>query len=189
MVLLAVALLSDLHPWRLRRRNPRVLHDLARILPMCFVQLSLLCRVTPRLGISHYSLPLVCVPVRRHWWSMGFCFLEAWMTVHFCGWNSICHCFSNFSNEDRSCWSCLASARELTFRYSRQSSANNLTSDCVYSGKSLMKVRKSNGPITVPWGTPEMTSALVEDCPSRVTCWVRFARKSFSQFHVFPLTP
>jgi hypothetical protein len=41
----------------------------------------------------------------------------------------------------------------------RQSSAKSRTSDVVCSGKSFMKVKNSNGPITVPCGTLDITSA------------------------------
>ena len=59
MVLYAVALTSGLHPWMLRRRNPRVLLDLARILHMCSFQLSLLCNVIVHIAIGYISCCLV----------------------------------------------------------------------------------------------------------------------------------
>ena len=41
-----------------------------------------------------------------------------------------------------------------------QSSANSLVLDSTQAGKSLMNSRKSNGPNTVPCGTPLMTGTL-----------------------------
>ena len=39
----------------------------------------------------------------------------------------------------------------------RQSSTKRRSLDVIPVGRSLMNVRKSNGPRTVPWGTPEGT--------------------------------
>ena len=48
-----------------------------------------------------------------------------------------------------------------------QSSANSLVLDSTQAGKSLMNSRKSNGPNTVPCGTPLMTGTLSDVAPSR----------------------
>ena len=58
---------------------------------------------------------------------------------------------------------------DLTHLYRSPSSPNNLVSDEVHSGKSklsLMNARKYSGPFTVPWGTPEETSAWSDVFPS-----------------------
>ena len=57
----------------------------------------------------------------------------------------------------------------LMFRYNRQSSAKRLTLDYTASGKSLMWHRKSNGPSTLPWGTPESTVASPDASPVSTT--------------------
>jgi hypothetical protein len=54
-------------------------------------------------------------------------------------------------------------------------SAKRRASELVTSGRSLMKVRKSSGPRTVPCGTPDNTSAVDEVWPSRRTCARLFA--------------
>ena len=41
----------------------------------------------------------------------------------------------------------------------------------MHSGRSLMKARKQRGPMAVPWGTPDETSALSDVAPLITTCW------------------
>ena len=53
--------------------------------------------------------------------------------------------------------------------YKRQSSANSLTDDLTAFGRSFMWHRKSIGPSTVPWGTPESTVASSEYSPSNAS--------------------
>ena len=50
--------------------------------------------------------------------------------------------------------------------YITQSSVNKRTVDDVWSAKSLMKIRKSRGPNTEPWGTPDFTAAESDISPS-----------------------
>ena len=57
------------------------------------------------------------------------------------------------------------------------------------SGKSFMKVKNSNGPITVPCETPDKTSAQEDVTPPNTTFYVPLLKKSCTHFHVFPLTP
>ena len=64
-------------------------------------------------------------------------------------------------------------------RNNRQSSANSLASDSVDSGRSLINSKKSKGPITVPCGTPDSTSEVVDLWPSSCTSCVRWLRKSW----------
>ena len=49
---------------------------------------------------------------------------------------------------------------------------------CKYSGKSFIYIRKIIGHRTVPWGTPDVTGALLDISPSSTTVWVRSVRKS-----------
>jgi hypothetical protein len=51
--------------------------------------------------------------------------------------------------------------------------------------RSLMYIKNSSGPRTVPWGTPEVTGA-VSDATPTITLWVRPARKLLIQFKVGP---
>ena len=39
-------------------------------------------------------------------------------------------------------------------------------------------IRKRIGPRTVPWGTPDVTGALLDISPSSTTVWVQSVRKS-----------
>jgi hypothetical protein len=73
--------------------------------------------------------------------------------------------------------------------YSRQSSAKRRASELVISGKSLMKVKKSRGLRTVPFGTPGNTSAVDEAWPSRRTCCSLLLRKSVVHCRVRPRIP
>ncbi len=43
----------------------------------------------------------------------------------------------------------------VTFRKRDESSANNFVFDETLSDKSLIYIKKSKGPRTEPWGTPE----------------------------------
>ena len=61
-------------------------------------------------------------------------------------------------------------------------------SDLVQSGMSFMEARNKRGPRTVPCGTPERTSAVVDIFPSMMTC-VRHDKKLSIQLMVCPLTP
>ena len=70
----------------------------------------------------------------------------------------------------------------VTVRYTAVSSANNLTWDWMFSGRSLMYNRKRSGPSTEPWGTPEVTLTSSDDSPSSTTVWVRPIRNDCIQF-------
>ena len=75
------------------------------------------------------------------------------------------HCEDHFSKSFRSFWSDSQSAEDVMGRYTTQSSAKRLTLEFSPTGKSLMYTRKSRGPNTVPWGTPDRTSAGLEGEP------------------------
>mgnify|MGYP003315167793 CR=1 FL=1 len=51
------------------------------------------------------------------------------------------------------------------------SSANNRVKKSVEEGRSLINIRKSNGPSTLPWGTPQVISRKGEFLPSMLTNW------------------
>ena len=54
--------------------------------------------------------------------------------------------------------------------YSRQSSANNLRMvDDMQSGRSLMQIKNSRRPMTVPGGTSDVTSDVLEESPPTIT--------------------
>jgi hypothetical protein len=51
----------------------------------------------------------------------------------------------------------------------KQSSANNLAVLFTLLGRSLMCIKNSSVPRTVPWGTPEVTGAVSDATPSTIT--------------------
>ena len=75
--------------------------------------------------------------------------------------------------------------------YRRQSSANSLqrVSGWTMSGRSLIWSRKSRGPSTVPWGTPDKTSASSLLSPSTMTDCLRPVRKAEIQRWTSPVMP
>ena len=50
-----------------------------------------------------------------------------------------------------------------------------------------MKITKSIGPKTVPWGTPDVAGTLFDISPSRTTVWGRSVTKSVIQLSVWPV--
>ena len=50
----------------------------------------------------------------------------------------------------------------------------SLTVELRPSGKSFIYSNNSNGPKTVPWGTPDVATTGVDDAPSITTDWVRY---------------
>ena len=72
--------------------------------------------------------------------------------------------------------------------YSRQSSAKKRAAELVTSGRSLVKVKTSSGPRTVPCGTPDNTSAVDEVWQSMRTCCSLLLRKSLVHCRVRPFT-
>ena len=81
-----------------------------------------------------------------------------------------------------SSWRTLQSWMLAICLYITQSSANRRTVDDVCSSKSLMKIRKSSGPDTEPWGTPDFTAAASDVSPSTTTLCVRPSKNDLIQF-------
>ena len=123
--------------------------------------------VTPRYLLV-CSLSNVC-PWNLYGVTRGLLLLVTWITVHFSGFNDICQSFSHFSSAARSSCRVMVSWRDVIRLYKRESSAKSRMSDLVQSGMSLMKVRNRRGPRTVPCGTPERTSAVVDVFPSMMS--------------------
>jgi len=74
-------------------------------------------------------------------------------------------------------------------RYRIQSSARSLTCDVTPAGRSFRYSMKSNGPRTVPCGTPEVTCIDGEEIPSRTTFCVLFVRKLLTHLCSEPVIP
>ena len=110
-----------------------------------------------------------------------------WITWHLPGLSSISQVLSQCWRDSKSDWSTWLSCMLVTVRYTAVSSANNLTWDWMFSGRSLMYNRKKSGPSTEPWGTPEVTLTSSDDSPSSTTVWVQPIRNDWIQFKVFPL--
>ena len=68
-------------------------------------------------------------------------------------------------------------------------SAKSPVLDLTQSGRSLMNSKNSNGPRTVPCGTPLMTGMFSDAAPSTKACCVRSVRKPLIQLWVLPLIP
>ena len=88
----------------------------------------------------------------------------------------------------RSC-SATWSAMERMGRYMRQSSANNLTWEVTRLGKSLICIKNSRGPKTVPWGTPEITFVGRDLEPSTTTVCSLVFKKAAVQSNKGPCMP
>ena len=73
------------------------------------------------------------------------------------------------------------SLAEMMTLYSKQSSANSRAVELTLNGKSLIKTRKSSGPSTVHWGTPDVTGAGADFSPYTTSCRVLWLRKSWIQ--------
>ena len=91
------------------------------------------------------------------------------MTKHFAVLNPICQSFSHLVNLLMSSCKISQSFTDFICRYKIQSSANKRTCDLTADGRSLMCIRKSSGPSTVPCGTPDVTGELVDWEPSSTT--------------------
>ena len=87
------------------------------------------------------------------------------------------HVSPHSSNAARSCCFATWSALERMVRYMRHSSANSLTWVVTTLAKSLICIKKSREPKTVPWGTPEITFVGQDLEPSNNTiCSLVFKR-------------
>ena len=89
------------------------------------------------------------------------------MMLHYLTLNCTPQVLLHWVSLSRCCCSMWHSARVLTSRYRRQSSANRRIDEDVSEAMSLMKMRKSKG----PWGTPDITGASLEVNPSTTTLW------------------
>ena len=81
------------------------------------------------------------------------------------------------SNEHRSCCRMWRSYVFLISRQFRESSANSLTWDITWSGKSFMWHRNSKAPSRVHCGTPEMTGTSCDSMPSNTILIWRHVKK------------
>ena len=98
------------------------------------------------------------------------------ISSHLSGLKCICQSASQSCSLLRSSCRDSASSSVLMRQYKRQSSAKRRALAWTLDGRSLMYARNSRGP-TVPWGTPEVTGAEVDDLPSTTTFWVLLDRK------------
>ena len=75
--------------------------------------------------------------------------------------------------------------------YTRASSAKSLTEvpESTTDGMSFIYRRNSNGPNTVPCGTPDVTGEYSDFVPSHTTSWRRFVRKDSIQRRTLPCIP
>lgn len=90
----------------------------------------------------------------------------------------ICHDEHQVLIESRSVCKYWWSVSLLMALYTTQSSANSLILEDTQLGKSLINIRKSRGPSTLPWGTPDVTWAIEELEPLTAVDWTRDERKS-----------
>ena len=148
----------------LRYRNARVLLAFLQTLSTWVLHDRLLVMLIPRylaqLVLLRISLWMVYVN------GMQLLLLVIVMTSHLLGLKSISQSCSHCCSLSKS--ACKASASEVSWivRYIRQSSAKSLVVEDAIPGRSLIKTKKSRGPRTVPWGTPDVTNEVLEDCPS-----------------------
>ena len=116
--------------------------------------------------------------------------LVTWRTWHFEALNCISHFASQSWRASRSFWSFSESALDVISRYSILSLANNLVvEDDTHASRSLMNIRKSRGPKTLPCGMPDVILASELFCPSTRTVCVLAWRKSLIQLSVLPWMP
>ena len=147
--------------------KPRVLFPLAATFSTCLFQERLLVSVTPR--------DLLASSTARVWpWSLQlvslaiFDFGEIWITLYLLALKLMSHSFSHCSRAWRSSCNCsLSSACRASCHRQRD------VCESEHSSMSLMYVRKSKGPRTVPWGTPDNTSSWLDLAPSRTNCCFR----------------
>ena len=111
--------------------------------------------------------------------------------LHFFASNFIPHDVPQSFSASRSLWNWIWSWMDLMFLYTRQSSANKCTWvwGSTTDGRSLMNNRKSNGPMTVPWGTPERILAWLDVLPSTTTACVRSRKKPLIHCAISPSMP
>ena len=99
-------------------------------------------------------------------------------TWHLRGLNYISQSFPLISSLWRSCWRVWQSALLFIVNYTAVSSEYSLTSEWMFSGRSLIYKRNKIGPKTEPWGTPDMTGISDDFSPSKATHCVRPSKKA-----------
>ncbi len=77
----------------------------------------------------------------------------------------------------------------LILLYIFESSSKSFIVLLIMSGMSLINIRNSDGPNTLPWGTPLVTGAHSECVPLINTLCFLSCRKLFIHFSTFPLIP
>ena len=119
----------------------------------------------------------------------GSRFVEKQMTLHLEGLKFICHMVCHYSKRIRSfcIWS-LSASLEIT-PYNKASSANKRTVELMLSGRLFIYRRKSKGARTVPWGTPDVTEADIDDLPSQITICCLPSKSDVNQFNNGPRIP
>ena len=122
---------------------------------MCGPQLRSLVNSNPRYVC--WSAWVSSSPDIKYWWNRGCFFCVILRTEHFFGLKDISHLWDHSTTVSRSCCNPSASSFPPICRNRIQSSANNFMLEFTPSPMSLIYSKKSNGPSTVPWGTPEAT--------------------------------
>ena len=111
------------------------------------------------------------------------------MTSHLFGLNDIFqyffHCCSLSRSSCRICLSCIV----CMFLYKRVSSAKSREMESTFCGMSFMYSKDKRGPRTLPCGTPDVTGAGPDVCPSTSTRWLLLARKLLIHMMMLPLMP
>ena len=174
------------------------LHKFLRMKPndfLAFIQISSMWSLqdifelmdTPRYLIPETQLsgkPLIVYLAQTVLSLLEICIME-----HLCGFKVICQEFTHNLCWTRSSSNWMALFEERIVRYTKQSSANSLTDEVILSVMSLIKIRKSNGPSTVPCGTPEVTGTTLDDTPSTITHCFLLLRRLLIHCNVLLLMP
>ena len=110
------------------------------------------------------------------------------MTSHLLGLKSLSQSCSHCCKLSKS--ACKASASEVSWIvwYTRQSSANSLVIIDAIAGRSFIKTKNSRGSRTMPWGTPDVTNEVLEDCPIKTRC-IRRVRNALIHCRTSPRIP
>ena len=103
--------------------------------------------------------------------------------------NCICHLVVHWESESISLCNILESSSEEIIRYKMQSSAKRRMLDFIPHSMSFINNKNSNGPRTVPCGTPEITSSQEDWQPSTTTRCFLFQIKEEIQRLVVPVIP
>ena len=111
------------------------------------------------------------------------------MTLHFDGLKFICHLYCHCSNLRKSSWILFPSVSLEIIPYNRASSAKSLTGEFRPSGRSFTYNKNSNGPKTVPWGTPDVTQEGDDVFPSQTTVCCRPIKNEVNQSSKVPRIP